>query len=54
MKVLVNNGKFIIKNPENNKPVTPYMGSYKCKITSEGTINKDKARFCVQGDLQKL
>ena len=53
MRVLVESGTFSVKQPSSDDPITPCTETYKCKVKSDGTIDKAKARFCVRGDLQE-
>ena len=51
IKNLINNQTFLVQDPEKGEPVTPYMGVYKAKIQSYGSLYKLKLRIVVRGDL---
>ena len=53
IKNLVKNQTFMIKDPKDGEPVTPYMDVYKAKIQSYGSLDKLNLRIVVRGDLQK-
>ena len=42
VKNLINNQTFMIEDPKDGEPVTPYMDVYKAKIQSDGSLDKLK------------
>ena len=52
IKNLINNQTFMIEDPKDCEPVTPYMDVYKAKIQSDGILDKIKLRILVRGDLK--
>ena len=40
IKNLINNQTFLVEEPEEDEPVTPYMDVYKAKIQSGGSLDK--------------
>ena len=49
---LINNGTFLVEDPEKGEPVNPFMDVYKAKIQSDGSIDKLKLIIVVIGNLQ--
>ena len=49
---LINNQTFLVQDPEKGEPVTPYVGVYKAKNKSDGSLDKIKLRIFIRGDLQ--
>ena len=52
IKNLINNQTFIIDDPRNGYPVTPFVYVYKEKIQYDGSFDKLKLMILVGGDLQ--
>ena len=52
IKNLINNQNFIIEDPKDGEPVTPYIDVFKAEIQSDGSLDKLKLRIVVRGDLQ--
>ena len=40
INILINDQTFLVKYPENDKPVTPCMNVYKAKIQYDGILDK--------------
>ncbi|MGH7973945.1 MAG: reverse transcriptase domain-containing protein [bacterium] len=53
IKNLVDNGTFLLQDPKADEKVTPCMDTYRAKLKSDGTLDKQKVRIVVRGDLQK-
>ena len=53
IKNIINNQTFMIEDPKDGEPVTPYMDVYKAKIQSDGSLDKLKLRILFRGDLKK-
>ncbi|MGH7954550.1 MAG: reverse transcriptase domain-containing protein, partial [Gloeomargaritales cyanobacterium] len=52
-KNLVDNGTFLLEDPNPEEKVTPCMDTYRAKLKSDGSLDKLKVRIVVRGDLQK-
>ena len=52
IKNIINNQNFLIEDPNNGEPVTPFMDVYKEKNQSDGSLDKLKLNILVRGDLQ--
>ena len=52
IKNIINNHNFLVQDPEKGEPVTIFMGVYKAKIKSCGSLNKLKLRIVVRVDLK--
>ena len=53
IKNLTNKKTFMIEDPKDGEPVTPFMDVYKAKILSDESLDKTKLIIVVSGDLKK-
>ena len=51
IKNIFKNCHFLVQKPEKGEPMTPWMGVYKAKIQSDGSLENINLRIVVRVDL---